>query len=392
MTTIECDVLVVGAGPAGSCAAQYTSSKGLNTIFFDKKEEIGFPVQCAEGIGEYLIQYLPFKIPQEQLSWKMDGIYFWVDDISIEKIGDHWRGYSVDRRRFDKYLSDLAVKNGAELLKGTELIDFEFDSNENVKKALVKRKEKHIEISSKIIVAADGCDSTVLKLLDLYHPKSGDIADVYSMEMKNLDLYKPNLEQIFTGEFTPSGYAYIFPKSKNVANIGVGGLYPKKELEKYFEEFLEVPHVKKQVKNADFVIDKSKPAVWNDLTDKWIYGNVILTGDVANQNLKPFIEGILPSAICGDIAGKIAFDMHRDNNLNNKQYLNEVKKKFNNHFEFSKLLQDIIGSLFMKKGKEKYLQFFGIVTELLNLDEIKATENMNYEEIKTKLSRIINGL
>ena len=31
--------------------------------------------------------------------------------------------------------------------------------------------------------------------------------------MKNLDLFKPNLEQIFIGEFTPSGYAYVFPKN-----------------------------------------------------------------------------------------------------------------------------------------------------------------------------------
>jgi len=80
--------------------------------------------------------------------------------------------------------------------------------------------------------------------------------------MKNLDLYKPYFEQIFTGDFTPSGYAYIFPKSKDVANVGVGGMYPERKMEKYFEEFLEIEHVKKQVKNAEFVVEKSKKAVW----------------------------------------------------------------------------------------------------------------------------------
>ncbi len=256
----------------------------------------------------------------------------------------------------------------------------------------MKKKEKLFEILPKVVIAADGCESTVLKLLDLYHPKSGDIADVYSMEMKNLDLYKPHLEQIFTGEFTPCGYAYIFPKSKHIANIGVGGIYPKKELEKYFDEFLEIPHVKKQTKNADIIIDKSKAAVWNDLTDKWIYGNVILTGDAANQNLKPFIEGIIPSIICGNIAGKFAFSIHTKKNIDNDHYLNEVKNVLNKHFEISKKLQDVIGYLFTKKGKEKYLQFFGIVSELLTTEEIEASENMNYEELKSKLLGLINEM
>jgi digeranylgeranylglycerophospholipid reductase len=392
MTAIECDVLVVGAGPAGSSAARSSNLNGAKTILIDKKEEIGFPVKCAEGIGEYLFRYLPFKIPQEQLIWKMDGIFFSVDDLSLVRTGDQWKGYSVDRKRFDKYLSNLAVENGAELFTGTELIDLEFDNNDNVKKAILKKKEKIIEISSRVFIAADGCESTFLKLLDMYKPKSGDIAEVYSFEMENLDLYKPNLEQIFTGDFTPCGYAYIFPKSKHVANVGVGGLYPKKNLEKYFEEFLEIPHVKKQVKNAKYSVEKSKPAVWNDLTQKWIYENVILTGDVANQNLKPFIEGILPSIICGNIAGKLARDTIFDKSIDNHYYEGLVRKRLDEYFDLSKHIQDIISYIFTKKGKEKYLQFFGLVTDLLNQEDFETSDNMDYNEMKKKLMRAINGM
>ena len=390
--SVTCDVLVVGAGPAGCSAARSASLNGARTIFIDKKEEIGNPVQCAEGIGEYLFPYLPFKIPKEQLIWKIDGMFFWADDISIEKIGDQWKGYSVDRQKFDRWLSELAVKNGAELWTGTELTEFEFDNDNNVKKALVKRNKKIFEICPKVVVAADGCESTVLKLLDLYHPKKGDLAEVYSWEMKNLDLYKPHLEQIFTGEFTPSGYAYIFPKSKHVANAGVGGIYPEKKLEKYFEEFLEINHVKKQVKNAEYVVEKSKKAVWNVLADKWIYGNVILTGDVANQNFKPFIEGILPSIICGDIAGKKAFQVYNKKEVYTKEYEDEVKKTLDINFEISNRMLDCIGHIFAKKGEERYLQFFGIVTQLLNMDKIEELENMNYNELKSKLLKVKNEM
>ena len=79
-------------------------------------------------------------------------------------------------------------------------------------------------------------------------------------------------------------------------------------------------------------------------------------------------------------------------NINNKHYQNEVKNVLNNHFEISRELQNVIGYLFTKKGKEKYLQFFGIVTELLNTQDIKASENMNYEELKLKLLGLINEM
>ena len=392
MSTINCDVLVVGAGPAGSSAARALAKKGLKTIIIEEDEEVGIPVQCAEGIGSYLFQYLPFEIPKNQLIWKIDGIFFWADNILIKKIGSNWKGYSVDRNKFDKWLSQLAVKNGAELWPNTELIDLEFDVENYVKKATVKRNKKLFEIVPKILIAADGVESTVLKLLGLYNPKRGDLAEVYSWEMKNLNLFEPHFEQIFTGSFTPSGYAYIFPKSKDTANIGVGGIFPEKKLDKYFEEFLEIDPVKKQIKKAKFVIEKSKKAVWNDLSNKWIYGNVLLVGDAANQNLKPFIEGILPSVICGDIVGEIAFDFITKKNVDNEYYINKVKKAFGMHFEISKELQDCIGYLFTKKGKEKYLQFFGIVTELLKTKDIEATENMDYEKLKSKLLGIKNEM
>ena len=63
MSTIKCDVLVVGAGPAGLSAARALAKKGLKTIIIEEDEEVGIPVQCAEGIGSYLFQYLPFEIP-----------------------------------------------------------------------------------------------------------------------------------------------------------------------------------------------------------------------------------------------------------------------------------------------------------------------------------------
>lgn len=387
---IKCDVLVVGAGLAGSSAARASSINGAKTILIDKKEEVGKPVQCAEGIGEYLINYLPFKIPDEHLIWKMDGMFFWTDDISIEHKGDFWSSYSIDRIKFDKWVSDLAVINGSELFKKTKLIEFEINEEDKIKKVIVSKDGKKIEIIPKVIIAADGVESTVLKLLNLYHPKKGDIAEVYSWEMENVDLYKPQLEQVFIGPFAPGGYGYIFPKSKTVANVGVGGTFPKKKMESFFEEFLEISHVKKQFKNADFTIEKSKKAVIGDLTDKWVYNNVILVGDAANQNLKPFIEGIIPSIICGNVAGAMTSDMIKGKKITHELYQKSIKEALGENYDISRQLQECILYLFAKEDQKKYLEFFGIITGLIDLEKFEEVESLSYDDLKSDFKRKIN--
>ncbi|MEM4347620.1 MAG: NAD(P)/FAD-dependent oxidoreductase [Candidatus Altiarchaeota archaeon] len=388
---IKCDILVIGAGPAGSSAARAAAINGAKTIFIDKKKEVGIPVKCAEGIGKYLFPYLPFKIPKEQLRWRIDGMIFLAENISIKREGEIWDGYTVDREKFDKWLSTLAIREGAKLFLDTELIDFDI-KNDEVKKAIIRRNEKLIEIEPKVIIGADGVESTVLKLLGEYKPKRGHISEVHSWEMKNLKLKNPHFEQIYIGDFTPSGYAYIFPKSRTEANVGVGGIFPERKLEHYFEEFLNIKQVKEQLKDAKFVNERSKKAVVGDITNKWIHGNVLLAGDAANHSLKPFIEGILPAIISGNLAGELAAKMHKGEEVKMGHYLESIEKSLHPHFRASKELEEIIKRWFETKGREKHLLFLGLVAGLFELERLDEIEEMSYEALEAKLLEAKNGI
>ena len=46
------DVLIIGAGPAGSIAAKTAAEKGLDVLLIEKRQEIGDPVRCAEGVSK----------------------------------------------------------------------------------------------------------------------------------------------------------------------------------------------------------------------------------------------------------------------------------------------------------------------------------------------------
>ncbi|MEM5778247.1 MAG: NAD(P)/FAD-dependent oxidoreductase, partial [Candidatus Aenigmatarchaeota archaeon] len=365
--SINCDVLVIGAGPAGSSAARAAALNGANVILIEKQEKPG-KVACGEAISSMLFSLLPFKIPKNQLKWKLSGMRFYVEDLEIERKGNFWESYSIDRKKFDQWLAKEAVKAGAKLLTNTELIDLEHE-NYFVKEAVVKTKKEEIIIKPKILIAADGVESKTLKLLGLYKPKKGDIAEVYSWEMGGLKLKNPYFEQVYLGNFSDGGYAYIFPKSKYIANIGVGSM-KNLNLKKCFEEFLELQQVKKQLKNAKFVIERSGKAPAKPFLNKNVYENVLITGDAACQNFKPYVEGILPGVICGDICGKTTA-MHIKKNISLDTYPQGIEKEIGYIFKESNEITKILYDLFKMRCNKKYLIELALISNLFSCEKIR---------------------
>jgi digeranylgeranylglycerophospholipid reductase len=73
------DVVVVGAGPAGSTTALYAAKNDLEVLILEKKKEIGYPVQCGEFLpsADEMKRIMPNVNNQEEL--------FSLDDSLISK-------------------------------------------------------------------------------------------------------------------------------------------------------------------------------------------------------------------------------------------------------------------------------------------------------------------
>ena len=208
--------------------------------------------------------------------------------------------------------------------------------------------------------------------------------------MHNLRLDNPHYDQLFMGNFAPGAYGYIFPKSKNTANVGAGFLFPKKSLDRCYEEFLEIPKVKRQIKNAICIKEKTGRVPFCYLTDKWVYGNVLLAGDVANQNIKPLVEGFLPAIICGDLAGKrVAKYLTGKGILDD--YSLDIENKLGFLFKDSDILLNIVYDLFQSEEKKEMLLALGINTNIFSYNRIEKLKKENYEELKRKLDNWNNS-
>ena len=383
---LECDVLVVGGGPGGSSAARAAAAAGARTILIERKREIGVPVQCGEGIGAYLLPFLPLKIPREQLVWQLNEISFWAHGSTTTRAGKLWTTYMLNREAFDAWLARGAEQAGAQVSTSTELSGLTRNEAGAVTAATVRTPAGEHELRPRVVIAADGVDSTVLKLLGFAIDKKTTCGKVVSYELTGLRLTKPHSFQVFLGEFAPGVYAYILPKSATSANVGAGTIEPQQRVKHCYEAFLELPAVAEQLRTGTVVREKSGWAPIRYFTDSWVDGNVLLVGDAANQNFKPFVEGIIPTIICGELAGKTASDYLRGKG-SLERYTARVRSKLGRFFADSNKLIPILYEPGWSSDPKQCLLRLCLFANIISLRQFEHLVQADYTTIQRLVER-----
>jgi len=127
------DLVVVGAGPGGSMAAKTAAEAGLSVLLLEKRQEIGSPVRCAEGVGrDQLIAFIepdPRCIAAEVNKAEITTIAGGEKE-TLRATDGH--GYILERRVFDRVLAERAAKAGAEVRVKTQSRD-SYHPDQNLK-------------------------------------------------------------------------------------------------------------------------------------------------------------------------------------------------------------------------------------------------------------------
>lgn len=326
----EVDVLIVGAGPAGSAAAIEAASAGAKTLMIDRKREIGTPVQCGEVIGKSLLEMIGLRLPEKIICARQKGARFIINrKICVTNFQPYWESVTVERKLLDKYLAAEAARNGACVQAETRLIGLEMNSGIVSKAHLIHRGER-IDISPKIIVAADGVHSTVCSLMGLAFHSEEELAKGIEFEMVSSRPLPPYM-QIFLEPEIGLGYGWVIPKGKWKANVGLGKVGTLENRKATLEQWIRSHPLISKYFNMQSVLEvKSGDAPIPGFHGGPVSGNVIFTGDAAGQTLAFVGEGIIPSYASGRVAGRIAAMVSSSGDLN------QLK-------EYDKILNDGIG-------------------------------------------------
>lgn len=290
------DICVVGAGPGGSYISHKLSKSGFSTILLEA-EKLPRYKPCGGAIPEELVSEL--KLPREIIEREFDYLDLHFKDQIIHRAG---KGVVVWRDEFDYYITEMAVNSGAILKDKTPCI--------NVMKSngIFKIKTSADTYESKFLIAADGCNSTVLSALNWKRFNSDEIALTVQYEM-NMEKEKidetlgDDIIHLFFGkDICERGYGWIFPKEK-IISVGWGSqLSLISNTTKEFNKFIRL--IKKYLKDAK-IIKKVAHLVPTDVRERFYNDNLFIIGDAAGFVDPLSGKGIIYSILSGNIAASV---------------------------------------------------------------------------------------
>ncbi|MGI5970627.1 MAG: geranylgeranyl reductase family protein [Oscillospiraceae bacterium] len=310
---MQWDVIVIGAGPAGCFTAAKIARAGFKTLVIEEHSEIGRPVQCAGLISPRALELS--GADDSVVINRLKGLLVLSPlgaGLQVESENDI--ALAIDRSSFDRNLAENAQEAGAIFLKGmrTERIEPEKDGF----LVHVSGIENHSAFKTKLLIGADGANSSVAEWLRL--ERSAYKAVMYSAEaeMKNRD---PGLISIFLGRnLAPGWFGWIIPLDEKACRVGTGYalMKPDASPRQYFQHMTEVyPQFFKELKITKYT------GGWVPLGRMpRIYAfHAMLVGDAACQ-VKPVSGGGIFMGLRGaHLCAQTAIEALSENNLSEEK-------------------------------------------------------------------------
>jgi digeranylgeranylglycerophospholipid reductase len=322
----EYDVIVVGMGPAGSSVSKHCGEKGLKVLAVEKRQEIGVPVRCGEGLSRSSAGRMGIKFDRSWVAKVISGATAYAPNgkkITVDYEGPE--GWVIERKIFDKYLAKLAAEAGAKILTKTEVVGVRRGGGKvNVK---MKSGGRVFKATCKILVACDGIESRIARMMGMNTTLNlGNIASCVQFEMTNVKIDPDRIEMYFGNGIAPGGYVWIFPKGKRTANVGVGVRKPfaKRHAVEYLNDFIRS---RPGLSGGSILEVNSGGVPVGGLMEDMVSDNFVIVGDAAHQVNPIHGGGIAESYAAGRIAGDVIAKAIESDNFS-KKFLSEYNKKW----------------------------------------------------------------
>ncbi len=329
MATIQCDVLVVGAGPGGSMAARTAAENGVDVVIIEEHPVAGTPVYCAEGlsIGGIHDGGLVAEPPYVSQQITMARIVA-PNGNTVDLTSEDWTGYTLNREVFDKALAVNAEKAGARLMTETRATGVILDGSRVVGVKAVHDGEG-VEFMAKVIIGADGHWSITRRSagLDRYFK---DYVTCAQYRLGSLDLETPSVNEFWMGEkYAPGGYAWVFPKSREVANVGLGVRvkHTKPPID-YLKDFIDQDP---RFRNAEILNRNGGICPVSGTLDRIVMDGLMLVGDAAGQLIPMTGAGIHSAIEAGKMAGRVAAEAVKEGDVSEKR-LSAYREEFDEYW------------------------------------------------------------
>lgn len=314
------DVVVVGSGPAGATTGRVAAERGLRVLLLDKKQELGAPIQCSGAVSAHALHDASVDPSDEFVSSPIYGFTVYdaaghaatVDYRALKPDVYHHAplGYVVDRRRFDRHLTALAERAGAEVWLKAEALGHTPRQN-GFTDVHLKHFGQPVTVCARVVVGADGIQSQVGKWANLRtHIKLNELASCLQLIVDQIEC--DDLLEIITGhEWAPGGYAWIFPKGHGFAEVGLGVIrtLTDKDARWHLDHFMQNSFLADRFRQCRVLEVQGGGVPLAAPLKRQYADHVILVGDAA-RHVNPITGGGIHTALRGGvIAGNFLADL-----------------------------------------------------------------------------------
>ena len=301
------DLVVVGGGPAGSSAAWAAAKKGIKVALLEKENSIAETVRTS---GVIWIQNIKeFGIPDDCFN-PIKNFSFCSPNNEVTISDSVPRAAVLDVRKTYRWLADQAEKEGADVFVKINVNRVIKNDKGDIVGVSGTSPNGEITFHAKIVIDASGFQSTVSKAMGFVTQwERFGVGAEYEVSVENVD---SDTWWLMVGQqYSPAGYAWIFPLGKNIVRIGVGVGKPESNVDptQRLKELMETKLGPIRKLGKITPIEFHYGLIPNDgLSRKTVYNNLILVGDSAGQANPLVLEGIRYAIRFGRVAGKISAD------------------------------------------------------------------------------------
>src|SRR5437899_714311 len=303
--TEECDVLIVGGGPAGLAAAEAASKMNVRTVLLERQNEIGYPVHTSGG--SWISDMKALAIP-ENLYHPITKVVFVSPHREVPLYYHPAAACVLDVRGVYQHLAGRAIAAGA-TLRVRHTVDTTIVENDRIVGVTAKNHlSERISVRASVTVDASGFSRHVgvrTGMGTAFHRYG------YGAEY---DLYAPNYPQdelflIMGSSYAPRGYAWAFPRGNGRVRLGVGVLHPDcdDDARIYLDSIIHnLPQLTEKFRGASAIEYHTGLFPSEGPLDRFSHNGLLVAGDAGGHGSTLVGEGIRFAIYSGQMAGSIA--------------------------------------------------------------------------------------
>ena len=299
------DIVVIGAGPAGSICARNLALRGYQVLLAEKRPVVGVPVRCGEATGRRMRLANFVDVNEAYIETDLHGVILnGPGGVSVRYDKDDI-GLMIDRKIFDQDLAAGAERAGAELVVNARVLGISPYQN-NLRELIINDDVtgKQSTITAKMVVGADGAESLSGRWVGLKtRLLPPQVCSAIELRIDAMDVNPHHLTFWQGHESVNKGYVWVFPKVKsNVINLGSGVLTPKMGDKNMYE--LSMEYKQRLFPDAKLLDVHGGAVPVSGNMEEYVEDGFLLCGDAAHHTNPLTGGGIISGMLAAEIASK----------------------------------------------------------------------------------------